>query len=72
MEETNLKLKFKIAIIMLILNTFSNDIIKQSSEILELKLNNTENKIDNINNIIDFLKNIDEFEIIKTSIVKQK
>lgn len=56
MEETNLKLKFKIAIIMLILNTFSNDIIKQSSEILELKLNNTENKIDNINNIIDFLK----------------
>ncbi len=56
MEETNLKLKFKISIIMLILNTFSNDIIKQSSEILELKLNNTENKIDNINNIIDFLK----------------
>ena len=56
MEETNLKLIFKISIIMLILNTFSNDIIKQSSEILELKLNNTENKIDNINNIIDFLK----------------
>ena len=47
MEENNLKLKFKIAIIMFILNTLSNDIIKQISEILEIKINNNENKTDN-------------------------
>ena len=47
MEENNLKLKFKIATIMFILNTLSNDIIKQISEILEIKINNNENKTDN-------------------------
>ena len=69
MEENNLKIKFKIATIMFILNTFSNDIIKQLSDILDIKLNNRENKSDNINIIIEFLKkqkekDIDEFEII--------
>ena len=47
MEDNNLKLKFKIATIMFILNTLSNHIIKQISEILEIKINNTENKTDN-------------------------
>ena len=69
MKENNLKIKFKIATIMFILNTFSNDIIKQLSDILDIKLNNRENKSDNINIIIEFLKkqkekDIDEFEII--------
>ena len=69
MEENNLKIKLKIATIMFILNTFSNDIIKQLSDFLDIKLNNRENKSDNINIIIEFLKkqkekDIDEFEII--------
>ena len=69
MEENNIKIKFKIAAIMFILNTFSNDIIKHLIEIFDIKTNNKENKKDNINIILDFLKtqkekDIDEFNII--------
>ena len=39
MENINLKIKFKLASILLILNTLSNEIIKNISEILDIKLN---------------------------------
>ena len=72
MEDNNLKLKFKLAAIMFILNTFAYDIILQLGEILDIKLNNIENKADNINIIIQFLKNQSEKDIIEfENILKQ-
>ena len=69
MENTNLKIKFKLAAILFILNTLSNDIIKNLLDILDIKMLDKENKIENINHIIDFLKSkkdkdIEEFQII--------
>ena len=69
MENTNLKIKFKLASILFILNTLSNDIIKNLLDILDIKMLDKENKIENINHIIDFLKSkkdkdIEEFQII--------
>lgn len=66
MENINFKIKFKLASILLILNTLSNEIINNLSEIIDIKLKDKNNKI---NNIIEFLKthnekDIDEFNII--------
>ena len=43
MENINLKIKFKLAYILLILNTLSNEIINNLSEILDIKLNEKNN-----------------------------
>ena len=70
MENINFKIKFKLASILLILNTLSNEIINNLSEIIDIKLKYKNNKINNINNnIIEFLKahnekDIDEFNMI--------
>ena len=69
MENTNLKIKFKLDAILFILNSLSNDIIKNLLDILDIKMLDKENKIENINHIIEFLKtqndkDIEEFQII--------
>ena len=44
-------------------NNILNEIIKNSSEILDIKLNEIYYKINNINNIIEFLKTHSIFRI---------
>lgn len=63
MENTNLKIKFKLDAILFILNSLSNDIIKNLLDILDIKMLDKENKIENINHIIEFLKTQNDKDI---------
>ena len=63
MESNNLKFKFILASILLILNNLSNDILIYLANILDLKQENLEYKTNNINLIIELLKKQKEEDI---------
>lgn len=54
MESNDLELKFKLASILIIWNSLSNDIVINLAKFLDIKQENLENKTNNINLIIEF------------------